>query len=1501
MSFDANAIVAALSKAAGQTLSTQAHAAERSHTFGLPSGGLRLPKPDALLTEAGKLGGEVADYLPGELSTGALTITRLDLTGLPGSAFPGTSGQHPHDLPVAELPLASLAGTGAQRTTKDADNADVAVTVAGDPGVLPGDLPAMSFDGSADGLSFTPDWAKRLSPVGGPSTHFTSDRLTTLLWVRPTAVGGYRTILSNLDDNDRATAGWLLMLYPDGMVVLGVVVGPRMHIVRSARKLVANAWVQVAVVWDTNRPRLFLDGVEEPRLNTASLSHNAGQPERLVATGGPLHLGFNGIDGHFAGQLADLRIYHTRMDATQIDDSVPTAVEARAVEPQLEATVVWQGTRWTLVPNLLSLADPGATLVISPDWCSGMLFSELSFAGARFTVQVGFPDARCELLQQSGTTLSVNKAFDALGFDTAGWPTMGIRQTDLIVDPRFSRLALHAVIPTDLSVGPFQLREVSFQLHFEAEPLSVIGWVAASLRLSPSGSKPIDIQLRGSHVSRAAGWTLGGGVTFEGGRKLQVQALVDHLVQLTGASAPTLPSSIAAVELDAVQFELSTRDRFAVELKTAKTTATMLASKTGGTWSLVVSDTLVIGSAVFTVTMARVGGHEVLSATWKEARGGAVHLHDFFHHLHVPIPGTLPSALDLSLKAVDLRWNKDKEVFIVDAKTGAGDVVFFLGTKNTGEWQAVGGIVVQAATLRSVPGLSTVMDGLDLLGPGAALLALSTYDGQFEFPATPNYPQGSFPVLGAAWFAVKPGVLLGVQLDAKDSAAKAKGSQEAGHQKLGGMLGGLTKALPTSHHDDLLAVLEVADPPTLSTLTIGLGGHIHLVKSLYLSDTLATLRIDPPAVSIQGNLLFTIEHHHLLARGSLTVSVDEMEGGFEVMARSTGDPPDEIPVPMGLQGIHLTEIGEEVAVVFEPPGIAFGLQGAVHIDGQGTATNRFAFIMEVEDDPAQVIPVPDPLLLSIFLPQLDVRTLLAAIFGTEGLQAVQHLGWMHSFGIENLWLYWCQEPVALPDGTMAQPGIGANGILKLHHWKMHVLLDVSSGGSSGPKGIRAELQADPIDLGGVLKVTGDNTPAVQVLMEEVNGSWTPISTQGRVEKQGGRRVSTRTPIRGKASTHPTAMKTVIEAGGPRFLLQSQASPYVEGSAKVQLFDAKAEVHIEVTDKGFLFDLAASVGDVGHIHFDARYRSGTLMAQLDATIDIRADIRVDLGFVSHDFTLDTGFDLFGDLTVTAHSFSLRLRGSFWFEGQRLTMPQLDIKQRFDKLEQLADKVADHVKSEADQIFGEVFDYAKREWNHLKNDLHKIERDLQPELGQVEQRAGAALHHVEQDAGKFATNVIRGISQSVRDMESEARKVQHEVTAQLDKVERKLKHLLSDVDADLHKVLSSIEHTLKTILADARAIYDQIKAEADRIRAAISKELGEISAEIQREVHAVEREAKEIVDAIEAWAEREYKRLEKLEQKGLNWAHHEWNHVKHWAAHAGSSFVHGGESALHDIGL
>ena len=1499
MSFDANAIVAALSKAAGQTITTQAHAAARTHTFGLPSGGLHLPKPDALLQEAGKLGGDVGDYLPGELSTGALVLTRLDLTGLPGSAFPGTSGQHPHDLPVAELPLSSLTGTGAQRTTKDADNADVAVTVAGDPGVLPGDLPAMSFDGSADGLSFTPDWARRLSPFRG--THFTTDRLTTLLWVRPTAVGGYRTILSNLDDNDRATAGWLLMLYPDGMVVLGVVVGPRMHIVRSARKLVANAWVQVGVVWDTNRPRLFLDGVEEPRLNTASLSHNAGQPEKLVATGGPLHLGFNGTDGHFAGQLADLRIYHTRMDATQIDDSVPTAVEARAVEPQLEAAVVWKGTTWTLVPNLLSLSDPGATLVISPDWCAGMLFSELSFAGARFTVQVGFPDGRCELLQQDGTTLSVNKAFDALGFDTTGWPRMGIRQTDLIVDPRFSRLALHADIPTDLSVGPFQLRAVSFQLHFAAEPMSVIGWVAAAMRLTPSGSPPIDIQLRGSHVSKAAGWTLGGGVTFEGGKQLQVQALVNHLVKLTGASAPTLPSSIATVDLESVQFEVSTHDRFAVELKTAKTTATLLAAKVGGAWNLVVSDTLVIGSAVFTVTMARVNGNEVLSATWKEAKGGAVHLHDFFHHLHVPVPGTLPSALDLSLKEVDLRWDKDKGELIADAKTGSGDVVFFLGTKNTGEWQAVGGIVVQAATLRSVPGLSTVMDGLDLLGPGAALLALSTYDGQLEFPATPNYPRGSFPVLGAAWFSVKPGVLLGVQLDAKDSATKAKGSQEASHQQLGGMLGGLTKALPGSHHDDLLAVLEVADPPTLSTLTIGLGGHIHLVKSLYLSDALATLRIEPPAVSIQGNLLFTIEHHHLLARGSLTVSVDEMEGGFVVMARSTGDPPDEIPVPMGLKGVHLTEIGEEVAVVFEPPGIAFGLQGAVHIDGQGAATNRFAFIMEVEDDPAQVIPVPDPLLLSIFMPQLDVRTLFAAIFGTEGMQAVQHMAWTHSFGIENLWLYWCQEPVALPDGTMAQPGIGANGILKLHDWKMHALLDVSSGGSSGPKGIRAALQADPIDLGGVLKVTGDHTPAVKVLMEDVNGTWTPISTQGRVVKQNGRRVSTRTPIRGKAPTHPTALKTVIEAGGPQFQLQTQASPYVEGSAKVQLFDAKADLHIEVTDKGFAFDLAASVGSVGHIHFDARYKSATLMADVDAAIDIRVDIRVDLGFVKHDFVLDTGFDLWGDLRVTGSSFSLRLNGSFWFEGQRLDIPELHIDQRFDKLEQLADKVADHVKSEADQIFGKVFDYAKREWNHLKNDLHKIEQDLQPELGNIEKRAHATIHHIEQDADRFASNVMRGISQSLRDIESKARQVQQEVTGELDKVERQLKHLLGDVEADLHKVLSDIEHTLKTILNDARAIYNELKAEADRIRAAISKELGEISAEIQREVAAVEREAKEIVDAIEAWAEREYKRLEKLEQKGLNWAKHEWNDAKHWAAHAGSSIVHGGEAALHDIGL
>ncbi len=1483
MSFDPAHIAATLSRAAGATVTEGALPDARAHGFTLPTGGLKLPSADALLKGAAKMPDAVGRYLPGELATGALKVTELKIDGLSRASFSSLTGQHPHDKPIAELPLAELTGAGGRRTTKDVLGKDVPVDVTGNATAFEGALPSIGLDDSAS-LALHIDWASKLKSAGGA---FTADTLTLGVRIRADRLGQMQTVVHNLHSVE--PIGWLVMLMADGLVFLTIHVGDVYHRVSSNTKVQVEQWHHITFSWDGRAAQLFVDGVAG-RSRGVQPNGGSGRGSQLFVTNGPLQVGGRSTaSGPFRGRVADLAVYEGVLDAKHAADWDQTATELLHTEPELLARVEWTGTTWTLVPNYLSLSDPGVLLVISPGWVSGTLFTEVAFAGTPFLAQAGFPDGRCELAQKAGTQLPLTKLLAHLSLDTQGWPALSLTGVDLLADTRGSRFAVQATVDTDLQLGPFTLREVGFLLFLATRPtVAARGRVNALLQLNLGGT--IDIRLQGSHLSPTSGWVLSGGVGFEGGRNLSVQQLVDHLVTLLGASAPTVPSGMSSVTLESVAFEISTRDHIAVELTTASSSLSFDARKLGGRWDILLTASRVIGGATLSVTMEKRGGHDIFKGSWKEVDGGSVTLIDLFHHLDVPLPADFPDKPSLGLKQLDIEWDETQPSVSADAVTADGDIVFFIASKPTGDWEALGGVVVMPSTLSAISGLAASLTGaIEALAPEAIVMALSTYTIQTPLPALPNHPAGSFPVLGSAPLALQEGLLVGVSMDLGASAAHASGTATGGggsgnHKKIGEGVSGLQKGLKSGPHDDLVALAEISTSDV--RLVLGLGDSVRLFDTFLLHDVVAVLDFSAPAVQLGGSLYFSVSGHRMLAAGRLTAEPEGIEGGFLVAARDHGTPPGTLPIPMGLQGVKLVDVGVDFGVVFAPTGVMFGLQGDFHIDGQASAINKFRFLFEVEEEPGQPIPAPNPLLLSVYIPRIDLRTLLVAIFGQHGLGAVTLPSWTHGFALEALWLYFCEEPVALPDGTLAKPGIGFNGVIEVHGWRAHAQARVSSGGNSGPMGLRAALQADPVNLDDVLQVTGENTPAVQVLMQKLNGSWTPITMQGDVEKSGGQYVS-KTP-------GTVEKRDLIKAGGPQLVMQTHASPYIEGDAKIQLFDISAHAHIEVGNEGAEFEVDGQIGDVGHARFDCRLRHNTLHAQVDVHIYVQCGITVDVGSLRHTFDFGAGVDLFGSLTVGIGTFSLKLTGAFEFEGVHLDTPELHIQEKFTALGDLELKVIGFFQKEATTIFSDLIGPLGKALHQLDEAAKEVEKDLQPELGIIEAQARAEAKRALDTARADAEAVAKNVKQTVREVEAEAKKIDDAVNKEVKQLEAAAQRTLHTIEDEVSNILSHIQGVVKGILDEARRIAARLEAEAKSIIASIEKMENEIVQEIDREVDAIQKEFDRIKDAIARWEKREKDELNRFIKEfggGLSQDLHEAAHhfsqglhaAGHWLSH------------------
>ena len=163
---------------------------------------------------------------------------------------------------------------------------------------------ALTFDGVNDWVT-VPDTASLDLSTG----------MTIEAWVRPSALGNWRTVAAK-----ERSGGIVYALHAsqDQSRPLGQVdIGGEQDAV-AATSLPQNAWSHLATTYDGTTVRLYVNGA------IAGSSTIAGS---IPASTGPLHLGGNAIWGEwFSGSIDDVRVYNRALSASEVQTDMNTPV-----------------------------------------------------------------------------------------------------------------------------------------------------------------------------------------------------------------------------------------------------------------------------------------------------------------------------------------------------------------------------------------------------------------------------------------------------------------------------------------------------------------------------------------------------------------------------------------------------------------------------------------------------------------------------------------------------------------------------------------------------------------------------------------------------------------------------------------------------------------------------------------------------------------------------------------------------------------------------------------------------------------------------------------------------------------------------------------------------------------------------------------------------------------------------------------------------------------------
>lgn len=617
--------------------------------------------------------------------------------------------------------------------------------------------------------------------------------------------------------------------------------------------------------------------------------------------------------------------------------------------------------------------------------------------------------------------------------------------------------------------------------------------------------------------------------------------------------------------------------------------ATVAISQSGAN----LTGSLAMGSATFNVTYVLQKGSQVLTGAWADS-AHPLGWDSVVSALGLSPSLDLPSGLAMDgFTGAQLSLDFESDVFTLTGLTSNG-AAFLLAEKLKGTWGfAFGAAVANNWTFSQISSSLAVLDFL--VFQSAYLLIASFTQSQFQFP---NFSLMTQPI------DVVPGLNFGANINfASGTTVLAKNVYALAGTSTASVEGSIGTTLANTR------------------LTASLGGSMLIppTKNLKLSNPELIVIASGPEVEIQGTLEVALSNQVVEIIGRLGISPEKADFTVDVEGKS-------LLAPFGFTGVTLQEIGASVGIGFTPPSLDLALEAVFQVGN--TPSDKCAIEFEVDPDAV------NPILLWGQFSSLSLPTIFGAMFPRIPLPSA-----LTAIGLQNAYVFYCEQPTVLPDNTAVTPGFAISGTLNAYAFALAAALKIDF--SSGVSGSAAMT---PIHLmNNFVSVTG-------------NG-----------------------PL-----------------GGPAVSFNTISSPYLDVTLDVQVTDiVGANVTGTVTSSGFSFNLAFVVPGVlsetlsctftDYHNFSA---STDLHFQLNITVGpfTAPKTNINLGSI-HINTMFTGHL---DLAVSSTSIKGSVNGTF--DGRSL--PSLAINANTPSLKNIANMVIDQIKADANTIFADVLSDATK---------------------------------------------------------------------------------------------------------------------------------------------------------------------------------------------------------------
>jgi hypothetical protein len=855
------------------------------------------------------------------------------------------------------------------------------------------------------------------------------------------------------------------------------------------------------------------------------------------------------------------------------------------------------------------------------------------------------------------------------------------------------------------------------------------------------------------------------------------------------------------------------------------------------------------GDEVFSVSYEMGKDAHNLIGSWDGGADKGLGLTDVATMLKIPNGLTPPDGLDLTIHAATFEYHVERNEFLLSAMTSGGSTGFFAASKATGEWHFVLGVDFPVGGGHS--GIPIIGDSLDTITGFLAIkeLAFLAASGEIKSFTLPTLPALIPPAKGIGARA---------HFGSKEVAGATSQTSAIGSSKIDLKKDSFSAAIVSKPHNSDNPIVALAagvidadklvfqfetDPSGFSVAAY-LAGDANLANGsgggLTLSDPKFVLIYNGTNldVTMAGSLMLSLQDNSFVAKGGLSFDKEEMVGQFSIEAQDG----DLLTVPAA-QGVHFDSIGVEVGVVYEPPGLEFGLQGSFHIgpmpSQDKSKDDKFAFVLEMIEE------VPNPRFFSF---SMDLLSLNEALLAVTDDPSVKLPSPFDTISARDVSFYWSEDSLVLPDGTLTQPGVGFSGSFDLIGFHFHADL------KAGPTGFSGNLMYDPIHLSSVVSITGNSKGLHKNQMKDTKtGEWIDVSNQQIVS--------------GKSKSE-TRVVTVVKPGGPVVHASTSSSPYFYANWKVSLFGViSEEVDIIIDNSKAEFHVKMAIEHLLHAGFDCTLTKEGFAAKAD--IDVGLDEKIGpIEIAGIDFGslhVVAKFDVAFALSVMGDAFKCTMSASFDFEGIVFHISEFHLTVPFDSIEDLPEILTKELIANMDTIFVELFENIGKLLLKGVEEVGKLVAKGAEEVAELAEEAGKevakvaeeAAHAVEKLAGDIGEDLEKAAT-ALADFEEETvkevAKVAEEAVEEVEKIGKEAEKVISEAAAEVAKVGVAVEHEVEEIGKEIGHVGEEVGKEVVQIAQVAAKFAEDTVKAAEHAAEAVLNEAEKVVDAIGHEAEK-----------------------------------------------